>query len=218
MNIFHIKLLAVVTMVIDHIGIFFFPQEFVFRLIGRIAFPLFAWLIANGAYHTRNIRQYIFRIFLLASISQIPYMMTKRLLDQSSWDLNVLFTLGVGLTAIMFIRKTKNWLFWMVISLMFGLTAQLLHMDYGLIGVLMIVCFYVFFNKFAYMFAAQVALTLLTIFFQAEYASGSIQYFGLFALVFLWFYNKKEGMKMRYAFYFFYPLQFVAILIVKRWF
>lgn len=218
MNIFHIKLLAVVTMVIDHIGIFFFPQEFVFRLIGRIAFPLFAWLIANGAYHTRNIRQYIFRIFLLAVISQVPYMMAKRLVDQSSWDLNVLFTLGLGLTAIMFIRKTKNWLFWILISLMFGLTAQLLHMDYGLIGVLMIVCFYLFFNNFTYMFLSQLALTLLLCVHQTEYAAGSIQYFGLFALFFLWFYNKKEGMKLKYAFYLFYPLQFVVILIAKMWF
>lgn len=215
MNVFVLKLLAITTMVIDHIGLFFFPQELVFRMIGRLAFPLFAWLIANGAYHTRNIRTYVLRIFLLALVSQVPYLLANRQVDPSFSSLNVLFTLGLGLTAIMFIQRTNNRQAWVLIAVICGGVAHLLQADYGMFGVFMTVCFYLFFNNFKFLLLSQLLLFLIPYFFLAEYRGGSIEPIGFVALLFVWLYNKKQGLKAKYLFYVFYPVQYVVIYLLK---
>ena len=83
MTSFQIKLLAIITMVIDHVGLFFFPHLQIFHIIGRLAFPLFAWLIAKGAKYTENINHYLFRLFVFALLSQVQYIMTYCLVDPS---------------------------------------------------------------------------------------------------------------------------------------
>src|SRR5205085_4973530 len=97
MTTFQIKLIAIIAMVIDHIGLFFFPHILLLRIIGRLAFPLFAWLIANGAHHSKNPTKYLTRLFLFALLAQIPFILINRLIDPSFWELNVLFTLFLGL-------------------------------------------------------------------------------------------------------------------------
>src|SRR5258705_144389 len=129
MNAFQIKVIAIVAMIIDHMGLFFFPQYFIFRIIGRLAFPLFAWLIANGAYHTHNIGKYLQRLYLFALISQIPFLFANRLIDPHFSDLNVLCTLFFGLLAIAFIRRTRIWAYWFLITIFFGGMAQFLQTD-----------------------------------------------------------------------------------------
>lgn len=214
MNAFHIKLLAILFMIIDHIGLFFFPEHLWFRIIGRLSMPLFAWLIANGARHTHNINAYLIRIFLFAFISQVPYSFANHLVDPSFSSLNVLFTLGLGLIAIFFIRKTENRQMWLLIAVICAGIAHLLHTDYGALGVLSTVCFYLFFNNFKYMVLSQIILFLFPYIFLSQYRQGSIEPFGLFALVFIAFYNNKEGLKAKYLFYIFYPLQYVVIIFL----
>src|SRR5882724_7582394 len=99
MTAFTIKIIAIITMIIDHIGLFFFPTVPELRLIGRLSFPLFAWLIANGAYHTHNIRLYLKRLVICAIVSQVPFIMVNKHLDSDIWLLNVVFTLSIGLVA-----------------------------------------------------------------------------------------------------------------------
>src|SRR5207244_4281126 len=95
-----IKILAIICMIIDHVGLFFFPEYTLFRIVGRIAFPLFAWLIANGAHFTRNIRAYLTRLFALAVISQLPFTLANQQIGAPLLYLNVVFTLSLGLLAI----------------------------------------------------------------------------------------------------------------------
>ena len=123
-------------MTIDHIGLFLFPQFFVLRLIGRLAFPIFAWLIANGAQHARDTKLYLLRLVSFALISQIPFFLAHRQLDQTLWGLNIFFTLSLGLAAILLIRKTNNKLLHVIISIAFALIGSLLRVDYGSAGVL----------------------------------------------------------------------------------
>jgi hypothetical protein len=215
MTAFHIKLFAILFMIIDHIGLFFFPQDLTFRIIGRLAFPLFAWLIANGAQHTHNINAYVTRIFLLALASQIPYILANRYVDPSFASLNVLFTLGLGLTAIVFIKKTQNRQLWLLIAVICGGLAHLFHTDYGVFGVLTVVSFYLFFNSMKYMFLSLLVLAFVPFLLLAEYRQGSIEPFGLASLVFIALYNKKEGIKAQYLFYVFFPLQYVALYVLK---
>jgi len=108
MSAFQIKLLALITMVIDHVGVFLFPDIQLLRMIGRISFPLFAWLIANGAMHTKNINNYLKRLLMFAIISQIPFILAMRLVEPNFWELNILFTLAIGLMAILLFQKIDN--------------------------------------------------------------------------------------------------------------
>ena len=75
MSNFYLKLIACICMLIDHIGYLFFPQYEFLRVIGRIAFPIFSYLITEGYTHTSSIRKYSLRLLIFALISQIPYML-----------------------------------------------------------------------------------------------------------------------------------------------
>ena len=64
-----LKIIAAVAMTIDHVGLMFFPQLKVLRIIGRIALPIFAFMIAEGCRYTRNKLRYFLTVFLLASLT-----------------------------------------------------------------------------------------------------------------------------------------------------
>lgn len=124
-------LIAIVCMIIDHLGAAFFVGETWMRVIGRIAFPLFAWGIAIGAEHTRNIARYAWRLFILGVISQPFYMYG---MNHPLSKLNVLATLLLGLLAVAGLKEQKTW-----ISVCAVLAACFLDMDYGVRGVLLVV-------------------------------------------------------------------------------
>lgn len=216
MNTFHIKVLAIVTMFIDHIGLFFFPEHLLFRVIGRLSFPLFAWLIANGALHTHNLTNYFFRLILFAFISQVPYMLLNRLYDPSSITLNIFFTLSIGLGAIIFIRKTSMHLHWLLISLVAAALAFYLQTDYGGFGVLTIIAFYLFFDKWKQLVISQIIIfTAMSLYFLSQgNLLGVFQLVGLLSLIPLYFYNDKLGPKMKYFFYAIYPLHYFVMYFV----
>ena len=217
MTAFDIKLIAIVTMVIDHIGLFFFPNVLELRMIGRLAFPLFAWLIANGAYHTHNIKIYLVRLLALALISQVPFSLANHYRDSSYVGLNVLFTLCLGLIAIIIIKKIKYKLVWIFGVLLCALTASFLNTDYGAMGVFSIVAFYIFFNNTKHLLLSQFIIYVIPYFdaLQQLYWPGLIELLGLFSLIFIYFYNKKEGPKTKYLFYIFYPIQYVVIYLLQ---
>lgn len=221
----HIKIIAVVTMVIDHIGLFFFPHLIILRYIGRIAFPLFAWLIANGAYHTHDIKKYASRILILALISQIPFTLANQRIGEPFLYLNVLFTLFLGLLAIYTIKNINNKFLWLPIALGYAEIANLLHTDYRAAGVLSIIAFYVFFKNKKLMILSQAVILFILPFIillteqikkidlSTLYMDSLIESYGLLGLFFIFLYkNKKETPTMKYFFYVFYPLQYIIIV------
>lgn len=227
MTTFQIKIIAIVTMVIDHIGFFFFPQMFLLRAIGRISLPLFAWLIANGAYHTHDINAYARRIFIFAVLSQVPFFLANTFVTSSVLVLNVLFTLFIGLVAIKYIKKTSDKKLWIFITLICGLAGNFFQTDYGWFGVASIVSFYIFFTNKKYLILSQVGVFALSIFIQIwvnffthtlfPFSITTIFYElpGLFSLFFILLYNQKEGIKVKYFFYIFYPVQYVLFFLIK---
>lgn len=121
-------IVACICMVIDHMGVVFFPSAEWMRVVGRIALPLFAWGIAIGAEHTRSISRYALRLLLLMVISQPFYMFALG----HTWDmLNIFATLLLGLIGIWGLKEKKEWM--TVIAL---LLTCFIDMDYGTRGVL----------------------------------------------------------------------------------
>lgn len=96
LNSLHLKLLAVVTMLIDHMGFTLFPHAVWMRAVGRLAFPIFCFLIAEGCAHTHDKKRYAGRLLLFAVLSELPFnlMCSGQWL---SWNYqNVLWTLLIG--------------------------------------------------------------------------------------------------------------------------
>lgn len=120
-------IIASLCMFVDHTGVVFFPGVTWMRIIGRITLPLFAWGIAIGAEHTRNMARYALRLFVLMIISQPFYMLA---LNHQLLDLNIFATLFLGLVGIWGLKERKGWM--TAVALM---VAHLCGPDYGIRGV-----------------------------------------------------------------------------------
>ena len=94
-----------ITMLIDHVGAVLFPQYMVFRIIGRIAFPIYCFLLVEGGIHTKNPLKYSARLLLFALISEIPFDLAfgKSIMDFNHQ--NVFFTLFLGLVGIIMLKQ-----------------------------------------------------------------------------------------------------------------
>ena len=194
-------------MAVDHIGLIFFPEYFIFRIIGRLAFPLFAFGVAQGYFYTKNLSKYLQRILLLALISQPIFYL---LINQE--NLNICFTLTLGLSVIYLYDKEKNWwvkVFGIISVLILG---QWLNVEYGAYGILLILCFYIFRNNILLILVGS-----LLIFSQALLNYSQI--LNLFAIIplFLVYYAKDERIKInRWIQYLFYPVHLLIIYIVFK--
>ncbi|MBD2859531.1 hypothetical protein IB286_10995 [Spongiibacter sp. KMU-158] len=226
MTSFQLKIIALLSMIIDHIGLFFFPQFEIFRIVGRLAFPLFAWLVANGAQHTRDLKQYVFRLALLALVAQPPFWFANKAIGAPNLILNTVFTLCLGLLVIGAIKRFKNRWIWLAMAVACSSLAAIFNTDYGIAGVLSVAAFYIFRNHFKVMLAAQGLLLgvapLLIHLLQTKhsvdlsrfYFSSPIEFWSLAALVLIYFRNKNGSPHLKYLFYIIYPLQYVIILLV----
>jgi hypothetical protein len=219
MNTFNLKLIAIGTMVVDHVGLFFFPEIIAFRIIGRLAFPLFAWLIANGAYRTRDINKYALRLFIFALISQIPYVLPHKIDNPDYFGLNIFFTLFIGLVCIMFLKKYEYNIFSVAVVGLIVLISGVLDVSYGMAGILSIIAFYVFFKDFPKMVAAQVLIFFGFYLYPATISgyfstASLVQPLAIASLVFINMFNGKEGHSLKYFFYTFYPLHFLVIYLI----
>lgn len=214
-----LKIIAVLSMLVDHIGAYFFPNILVFRIIGRLAFPIFAFFIAEGWKYTRSKKKYFLTLCLFAIISQVPYYFLK-----GAIYLNILFTFILSLGIIYFIEMFKN----SSISSMLGVAGVFLvsaigsiigMVDYGLLGVLLPPVFYFINLKELKFFIAGLGLVLISlksIIFSGVIFENFIQLFSLFALVLIWFYNGEKGkINLKYFFYIFYPVHLAIILLIK---
>ena len=103
-----LKILALITMLIDHTGLLFFPSDMLFRTIGRIAFPIFAWQLVEGFCHTSNLKNYMTRIALFGCIAQLPYMFLSPELDFEPLRINILFQLLSGLALLWCAKKLQE--------------------------------------------------------------------------------------------------------------
>ena len=92
MSSFVLKIIAIITMFIDHLGYAIFGKFSCFNYIGRLSFPIFAFQISEGYIHTKNLKKYFLRLFLFALVSQIPFMLFHSIISRD-FSLNIFFTL-----------------------------------------------------------------------------------------------------------------------------
>ena len=211
MNALYIKIIAIITMVIDHTGYVLFPHIPLFREIGRIAFPLFAFLIANGAVHTRDINKYLFRLALLAIISEPFFSMMT-----SGSSMNIFFTLFLAVAAISVLKHLNSsikYFVFIVLSLLFSYIAEVIRADYAAIGVLFIIALYVVINyKLLVCFCIFVFMLLL-------YDFTFLFYYSLISLIPVILYDGKRGFNsnfVKWAFYLFYPIHIFILIILSE--
>jgi hypothetical protein len=228
-SVSQLKWIAVISMVIDHIGVFFFPHLIFLRIIGRLAFPIFAWLIANGAYHTSNINKYIGRIFILAVLTQVPFAIANGI-SPLSFYFNAVFTLGFGLIAIYIIKHCqKNILLSIFSVLLITAFARIINSDYGAFGVLMIIAFYIFYEKKILTLISQAIIFLIptVLYFygnnspdilQQLFFASSTEFVGFISVILIVFRDKKTSPGWKWFFYIFYPMQYIFISIVQMLF
>lgn len=217
-----LQLIAIITMIIDHVGLFLCGNDLGMRLVGRLAMPLFCFMLAEGFLHTKGKRwKYFGRLAIFALISQLPF----DLLSNSAASpvrLNVMFTLATGFAAMALIEYGK----WAVIGLpVFFIVAEYLHMDYGAYGIAMIVGFYLI-SKFLgkkkqkiWRWLAYIVtfFTSTTIYVAAK--QNATQLFALLAIIPIILYNGKLGKRLPKWFgYIFYPAHLLAIFIIKSLF
>lgn len=134
-----LKLVAILSMLIDHIGGIFFPEVGIFRWIGRLAFPLFCYCMTVGLLYTKDSKRYLGRLLLFAVISQPFYVLAFHhddwMTEWSNW--NIFSTLFISLLAMVGLKERKWWLF--ILSF---LAASFFSFDYSANGIILMLIFF----------------------------------------------------------------------------
>ena len=204
-----LKLLAMLTMTLDHIGVQMFPGALWLRIIGRLAFPIYAYMIAEGCAHTRNRSKYLLQMAALALLCQLVYFFAMGSLfqcilvtftlsilliyacDTGSRPLTALALLGVALVTVALPRLLPGTDF---------------AIDYGFFGVLVPVAAYLGETRREKLLFTAGALVVLA------WSVGGIQWYSLAALLPLALYGGQRGKRrMKWLFYLYYPLHLAAI-------
>lgn len=247
-----LKLIAMLTMLLDHIGagilqiyiddgvlshglgVAIEVMYFFLRLVGRLSFPIYIFLLLEGFRHTRSRRKYALRLALFAVISEIPFDMAfnlgrreldgGRLLELGSQ--NVFFTLFIGLAAICMLDRLEKdslkrdmpegddrkrvLLEGYIVTLgVAGLAAYLTGADYGLIGVAAIIAAYYMRDE------KEKQIVVVTLILAL---SSLMEIAALFDIFIIKKYRGAKGSGGKWLFYLFYPMHLLVIGLIKMWF
>lgn len=214
MNVFILKIMALVSMIIDHYGAIFHEGVDIYRIIGRLAFPIYCFLLVEGYMHTKNIKKYGIRLFIFALVSEIPFDLAFYGKIEFGHQ-NIFFTLLIGLITIYFLDK-KEGRFKNNKSLVLSasiLAATLLYVDYSFIGIIYILAFYYYKELPKSKRLQKVGLVLLA----SNLLAGIMQQYSLLALPIIYLYNGELGPKnkvLQMLFYIAYPLHLAIFYLL----
>lgn len=218
-----LRMLALLSMIIDHAGLALFPDIGLFRCIGRLSFPVYCFLIAQGYLHTRSIRAYARRLLLLAILSEIPFDLLIFGRIASPMEQNVLFSLLLGLMALYAADLLhERPLYASAVVLLLCLCAMAANVSYGWLSIALCLAM-------RYTGESRLRLTLytggaLSLYTLSLLFSGVTQSWvlvslcALLSLIPLLLYNGKHGIRhpaLTFLFYAAYPLHIIALLIVR---
>lgn len=218
-----LKILALICMTLDHIGLFLLPDCVILRIIGRLAFPIFAWMIAEGCRHTRNMGKYLARIAMVGVLYQLEFTL---LMGSLKMNIMITFSLSVVLCWLLKLaieKRNKN--HWVLVLLgllaVWCLTDVLpiwlketnYGIDYGFYGVLLPVLLYLARDKRQQLLFAGMVLMLL-----ALWSNWAVQWAALLSLPLLALYSAERGKrKLKWLFYIYYPAHLTVLWILLFW-
>ena len=223
MSSFTLRLLALALMCVDHAGLALFPALPAFRWIGRLAFPLYCFLIAQGYANTRDLRAYARRLLLFALLSEVPFdlLIFGRL--SSGVEQNAMFSLLLGLLALLAADSLRDRpLLCAASELLLGMLAMFARVSYGWLGIALCLCFYLLQDRRgAMLLCAAGALLLYTLSLllsgvQTGWALASL--FALCALPLIALYNGRRGpraMALSALFYAAYPAHLLLLYALR---
>ncbi|MCF7758665.1 conjugal transfer protein TraX [Paenibacillus xylanexedens] len=199
-----IKILAYVLMVLAHIGYVYYPDSEFLLVIGRLAFPLFAWGISQGFTQTSNFKQYSIRILVIAILSQYPYYLVF-----GNGYLNVCFTLFVGLLVLKVYELKINVPTKILLLMLFFVITDIVNLEYGMYGIALILAFHIF-GISTIGVIVQIIITLLGIYL---YHYNPLQIFSVFSFILIILLKNYNFRINYYLNYVFYPVHIVIIYI-----
>lgn len=234
MTSFMLHILAMIFMLLDHMWATVIPDNQWMTAVGRLAFPIFAFMVAEGFYYTHNVRKYVLRMLTFAIVSEIPF----NLMYGGSWiwpfNQNVMWTFLIAIACMHLIEKVKKKKVWIsipVIALICVsgfLLGTITFVDYHGFGVLTVLVFYLFRGRRWYHYLAQFAGMTAIHWFLIGGQYYDISVFGLsmsiphqglalLSLPLIWWYRGKQGPHnkvIQYSFYAFYPVHILILCIV----
>lgn len=213
-----LKLIALVSMTFDHIGMLLFPFSSIFKMIGRLSFPIFVYMIAEGWKYTSNRKRYMCVIWLMGIAYQIFYYIFF-----SSLYMGVFITYGLSLLLICsieyFINKGKRRYIIspivIICVILIGCIEYILPysgfaIDYGLVGIMIPILVYFAETKkekICFLFLGLCCLSLIY---------KGVQFLSLLSIPLLCFYNGNRGnKKLKYFFYIYYPVHLIVIWLIS---
>lgn len=183
----------------------------ILNVIGRIAFPIFAFTLNEGYVHTRSLKKYLLRLFIFAVSIQMP-----SILFGYDYPMNIFFTLFLGLLSIYIFNLKKMNVILKIILIGFILfLSQKFKLDYGIYGILVIINFNIFRNNKFKILMNFLVLNIYNVIFPKVFDLPDTQLFSLISLVFIFMYNGEKGRSMKYFFYLFYPIHFFILEVIK---
>lgn len=218
MNATNLKIIALVSMLIDHIGAVLFPQWIVLRIIGRLAFPIYAFLLVEGYFHTKDRIKYIKRLGIFALISEVPFDLAFQGQILTFDHQNVFFTLAFGLLVLYFLDKAREKDFVLNGAIAFGIVflSIIMRTDYSAFGIAMVLFFYSYrssrLQAVAFVGGINVLFGLLQL-------PRPLQMAAAFAGIPIYLYNGEKGPSInKYIFYAFYPVHLLVLFGIKALF
>ncbi len=203
---FQLKVLAIVIMTVDHVGAILFPQEMLFRQIGRLAFPIFCFLIVEGVTHTSDIKKYLVRLGVFALVSEIPFDwgFHKSILYLDAQ--NVFFTLFLGALGVSIWKSNYKYIHKLSLVVVILVVSEIINCDYGIMGVILILLLANNQNDIFGLF--------LSLFITNVLGFGGIQSYALLSFIPLVLYNGERGYSLKNVFYIYYPVHILVLALL----
>jgi hypothetical protein len=211
-----LKLIACLTMLTDHIGAIFFPTCAFLRIIGRISYPIYAFLIAEGVGHSRDLKKYGLRLLLIALLTELPYDLLFS--GAFTWSKNsVMVTLLLGFGAGVCMKGRSLWM-QALCALPFILLSRYCNGTYGMYGLVMIVMFCATRNIPFRLPVQLVLMVLLGLRMAGFPARVGTQIFAIASMLPIALYSGKKRSRnpvLQWGFTLFYPLHIVILLLIR---
>lgn len=212
-----LKLIAVVSMLIDHMGAVLFDDLYWMRAVGRLAMPIFCFFIAEGYYHTRDRKKYLLRMGLFALIAELPFDLAFNGTPFFWGHQNVMCTFFLAISAMWAFDEItlrnegkKGRILGALAAFGVAIAATLLQTDYGAFGVAMVFLFHILREN------GLLVQNIGALIYQFFARGAGIQAFAMLSAIPLMMYNGKKGRPLKWFFYCFYPGHLLILWAIKN--